>query len=86
MTLRKVHWYKIQLITMTDVQHFVHLAEQSGLNLKLCDNDKNYMVNASSLLGVRYSLEWDSLYLISEEDVYTIFKNYIVESTIRYQK
>lgn len=81
---KKTHWYKIQLITMSDVQRFVFLAEKSGLNLKLCDNGKNYMVNASSLLGVRYSLEWDSLYLVSEEDVYNTFKDYILESKVRY--
>lgn len=81
---KKTHWYKIQLITMSDVQRFVFLAEKSGLNLKLCDNGKNYMVNASSLLGVRYSLEWDSLYLVSEEDVYNTFKDYILEAKVRY--
>lgn len=81
---KKTHWYKIQLITMSDVQRFVFLAEKTGLNLKLCDNGKNYMVNASSLLGVRYSLEWDSLYLVSEEDVYNTFKDYILEAKVRY--
>lgn len=82
--LKKMHWYKIDLITLADVQNFCYLAENSGLKLKLTD-DEDYMVNASSIMGVRYSLEWNKLYLVSEEDVYCIFKDYITEATVRLQ-
>lgn len=81
---KKIHQYKINLITMTDVQNFCFLAETSKMNLKLVDSEHNYAVNASSIMGVRYSLEWDDLYLISEEDVYFIFKDYITDTTLKY--
>ena len=81
---RKIHQYKIDLVTLTDVQNFCYLAEKSKLNLKLVDSEGRYAVNAASILGVRYSLEWDNLFLISEEDVYFIFKDYILESTLKY--
>jgi len=79
----KQHWYEINLVTLSDIQHFVSLAETLDIDLILTDENGIYRVNAKSLLGVRYSCEWTSLYLISDEDVYMHFRDYIKASYIK---
>lgn len=74
--------YKLSLITMKDIEDFVKIANTLDTPLKLTDG-KNYSVNPASLLGVMYSLEWNNLYLLSKEDVYSSFSKYIEHSRIK---
>lgn len=74
--------YQISLVTMHDIQEFVNIATEYGKPLKLTDKE-NYTVNAASILGVRYSLEWNSLYLLSEEDVYSLFAKFIIHTRFK---
>ena len=71
--------YKIQLNTMTDVRKFVEKVAmvELGNNLTLTDGG-NYYINAQSIMGVLYSLEWNNLYLHSDVDVYTLFADFII--------
>lgn len=73
------HCYKIQLDTMTDVRHFIEKTAmvEDAAHLVLSDGD-NYSINASSIMGVLYSLEWNKLYLYSDIEVYSIFAEFIV--------
>ena len=55
------------------------------INNKMCidkTGDK-YTINASSIMGVIYSLEWNNLFLVTTEDAYSLLKDYIVEATTR---
>lgn len=84
MPTKKIHWYELELITLTDVQKFVSIAEKIDIPLILTDKHEKYKANAKSLLGAMYSCEWSSLYLVSEEDVYIHFKDFIKSSCVRY--
>lgn len=84
MPANKIHWYELELITLSDVQKFVSISEKMSIPLILTDKNENYKANAKSLLGVMYSCEWSSLYLISEEDVYMHFKDFIKSSCVKY--
>ena len=79
----KKHVYKIELNTLTDVKNFVNIIVTSNLSSpELTDGDK-YTINASSIMGVIYSLEWNNLFLVTTEDAYSLLKDYIVEATTR---
>ena len=79
----KKYVYKIRLDTLTDVRNFVNLITASNLDsAELTDNNK-YTINASSIMGVIYSLEWDNLFLVTTEDAYSLFKDYIIEAHTR---
>lgn len=73
------HCYKIQLNTMTDVRKFIEKVAliEEGTVLTLTDGGA-YSINAASIMGVLYSLEWNNLYLHSSKDVYTLFTDFII--------
>ena len=73
------HCYKIQLNTMTDVRKFIEKTAliEEGTILTLSDGG-HYSINASSIMGVLYSLEWNHLYLYSTTEVYSIFADFII--------
>lgn len=62
--------HKINLITMTDVVQFVAAISNVDSSVKLVD-DAGFCVNGKSLIGAVASLEWDNLYVLSEEDIYS---------------
>lgn len=73
--------YKISLETLADVKKFIKIITQNFSEnevLFLTDAYGNFSVNAKSVIGVLYSLEWDNLYLVSEKEVYHLFKDFIV--------
>ena len=70
--------YKIELVTLTDVKTFTEIASNQSEDIQIQLTDGNYIINARSILGVMYALEWNNLWLIASEPVYDAFKNYIV--------
>ena len=70
--------YKIEINTLTDVKTFTEIALSLPEDIKLQLTDGNYIINARSILGVMYALEWNNLWLIASEPVYDAFKDYIV--------
>lgn len=76
------HRYKIQLDTLTDVKKFLDIVtkEYSKPNdcLYLTNETGDYTVNAKSMMGIIYSLEWNNLFLISNKEVYNSFKDFII--------
>lgn len=73
--------YKISLETLSDVKKFLNIVtdnfgEQDLLLLTTASGD--FTVNAKSIIGVIYSLEWDNLYLISEKEAFDFFKDFII--------
>lgn len=68
--------YAIELTTLTDVREFCEIASSFPSDtIQLTDG--NYTINAKSILGVMYALEWNELWLVSDRPVYNEFKNYI---------
>lgn len=69
---------KINLDTISDVQNFVKIT--SGLKGKITVTDGDgLVVNAKSLMGLIYSLEFNELWCESEFDIWQHISNFIVE-------
>lgn len=68
---------KIRLDTFTDVQQFVNIASRLDGKIILTDG-RHFSVNARSVLGALYSLEWEELYVESEYDIYTEIQKFII--------
>jgi len=62
---------KIDLETLSDVKEFVDIMTKVKSKAVLVDRDRNFMVNAKSLLGAMYTVEWEEVWLESDEDVYS---------------
>lgn len=65
-----MHKYRIELITTSDIMSFVNIVTAVNGSVKLID-DTGFCVNGKSLLGAMATVEWNSLYCVSEEDIYT---------------
>ena len=69
---------KINLDTISDVQNFVKIT--TALNGKITVTDgKGLVVNAKSLMGLIYSLEFEELWCESEFDIWRQISEFIVE-------
>ena len=70
--------YKIQLITLQDINDFVKIATSHDFRIILTDG-KDFAVSAKSFMGAMASVEWDELYCASEHEIYGEIAKYIVE-------
>ena len=70
-----MHKYKIELVTMADIVEFVQIVSKESGDVKLVDGE-NFCVNGKSVLGVMATVEWCSLYCVSDEDIYTKIKKF----------
>lgn len=68
---------KIRLDTFTDVQQFINITSHLEGKIVLTDG-KHFSVNARSVLGALYSLEWEELYVESEYDIYTEIQKFVI--------
>ena len=69
--------YKIILETLSDVKAFVDIVSQYENEIVLTDG-QNYIVNAKSVLGAMYSIEWNELYVSSDIDIYTQIRQFTI--------
>ena len=70
--------YKLQidLETQNDILDFVARAKTVSKDVYLVDDNK-HCVNAKSLLGCLYSIEFENTYVVSDDDqVETIFDDF----------
>ena len=67
--------YKIELVTTSDIIEFVNAVTGVEGYVKLMD-DEGFCVNGKSLLGAMASVEWNSLYCVSENDIYSRIKKF----------
>lgn len=68
--------FRIYLETLSDVNKFVNVASKlDGISIKLMDNS-GFCVNAKSLIGAIYSLEFDEIWLEADKDVYSKFAEF----------
>ena len=58
---------KITLDTQTQVREFVEIANTIQGEVSLIDN-ANHCVSAKSIVGCLYSLEFDEVYVIGDDD------------------
>lgn len=72
--------YRIRLETMADVNKFVGVAGKVNGKLTLTDGE-NFTVNGKSLLGAMYTFEWERIYCESENEIYHLIKDFLVEES-----
>lgn len=68
---------QIRLDTYTDVRDFVRITTALDGDIHITDN-KGLRVNAKSLLGAMYSLEFEELWCESEFDIYRNIEDFII--------
>ena len=72
--------YKINLITQNDALKFVNIASNIDEDVYLTNKDHRLIVNAKSLLGVRYGqIEWNDLYVECEKDLYLEMNEFLAD-------
>ena len=70
--------YKIVLDTVSDVNKFVSIAN-SVFNSTITVTDNNGLrVNAKSLMGMLYALEFEELWCESDAEIYEKIKDYVI--------
>lgn len=72
-----MHRHKIELVTTADIVEFVNIATSETGSVKLVD-DTGFCVNGKSLLGAMATVEWISLYCVSENDIYSKISKFCV--------
>ena len=73
-----MHKHKIELVTHTDIVEFVRIATEAKGEVKLIDGN-GFCVNGKSLLGAMATVEWKSLYCVTEDDVYSEIQKFCKE-------
>lgn len=73
-----MHKYKIELVTTSDIVEFVNIATAEDGTIKLVD-DSGFCVSGKSLLGAMATVEWSSLYCVSDADIYTKIQKFCVD-------
>lgn len=68
--------YKIELVTMTDCNQFVESVSHIKGRVVL-EDDRGYRVNTKSLLGALAATEWNNLYCVSDEDIYSTIEKWV---------
>jgi hypothetical protein len=73
--------YKVEVVTQTDLIDFVSIATslEKDVVVKVLNEDGSFICNGKSLLGVSHAMEWDSMYIDSNSDIYMKFAKFIVE-------
>lgn len=69
---------KINLITMADINDFVNICDSCEGKIELFCKTSGYRVNARSVLGCVAALEFENLWVESENDIYDKIEKYIV--------
>lgn len=72
-----MHRHKIELVTTADIVEFVNIATGETGSVKLVD-DTGFCVNGKSLPGAMATVEWSSLYCVSENDIYSKISKFCV--------
>ena len=69
---------KLNLVTLNDIQSFI--AKITEYDFPIVVKDKaGHCVNAKSILGMLYSLEWKEIWCESEKDIYSKIKEFVVD-------
>ena len=67
---------KVALETMSDVSEFVAITSKVEEPVVLVGED--FKVNAKSLLGALYTMEWQEVWCECEKDIYSKIEKFVV--------
>lgn len=68
--------YRIELVTMSDCNDFVKAVSSCQGKITLEDSN-GFRVSAKSFLGAMAATEWDTLYCVSDTDIYTAISKWV---------
>lgn len=68
---------KIRIDTVQDVNRFVNITSQLGGKITITDN-AGLTVNAKSVLGALHAMEFEELWIESENDIYSAIEPFVV--------
>ena len=69
---------RIRLDTLNDVREFVNIASSKPFKISVTDG-KGLCVNAKSMMGVLYSMEFDEIWCESAEDIWHQISKFVVD-------
>lgn len=69
---------KVRIDTLSDIRRFVNAVSGVGYDVYLTDGN-NLTVNAKSILGAVYTMEWSNVYCTCENDIWRHIEPFIME-------
>lgn len=72
---------KIRLDTLKDINRFAGIAAKINDDIIVTNAHGNYRVNAKSILGLMYAIEWNDIYLETKTDHYSAFSEFIIDES-----
>lgn len=71
--------HKICLDTMSDVREFVKIVQDYDKHNIFITDGNQMRVNAKSIIGVLYSMEFDNIWIESDIDIYSKISKFVKE-------
>ena len=71
--------HKISLDTMSDVREFVKIVQDYDKHNIFITDGNQMRVNAKSIIGVLYSMEFDNIWIESDIDIYSKISKFVKE-------
>lgn len=72
---------RIRLDTVSDIGNFILAIANVKSPVRIMDN-KDRCVDGKSFLGVAHATEFDELYCVCDEDIYSKIKDFVVEEDV----
>lgn len=68
---------KLRLDTLSDINKFARITSGVSAPVQVID-DAGHCVNAKSILGMMYSMEWSEIWCTCDEDIYEKIKDFVI--------
>ena len=75
--VKNMHKMKVNLVTMKDCTGFVEAVSRVNGRVVLEDGN-GFRVNGKSLLGALAAVEWENLWVVSDEDIYFAISEWVL--------
>lgn len=73
--------YRICLDTYTQIRDFVTIASRLPYDVHIENRKGTARGNAKTLFNVINAMTYDKIYILSDHDIYTPFRNFIINET-----
>jgi hypothetical protein len=73
--------YRVRIDTGTDIKNFVATAEKLPFNIFIENENGAKRGNAKTLLNVVDAMTYRKIYILSDNEIYTPFRDFIINET-----
>lgn len=70
--------YRINLVTTSDITEFTNICQKIGGRVELFCKKTGYRVNGKSLLGCLAAMEFEEVYVDSDDDIYSKIEKWVM--------